>query len=404
MRNFAIVFTLLASALAAGSAGIDQLADGVIRPSAIPGMRESYLPIVFPSSHAANLIVLPNGDILCDYYSGLWENASDLGIVVARLAKGSNRWSKPVTADHKPGYAFQNPVLFQPPQGPLWLLHTSQKENAGEAEAEVYLLKSDDAGKTWGAPKILFTGGYYDRNPVVAAGNRWLLPMYRTPDRGATKNSLNDYASIQISDDRGKTWKSCDVPESKGLAQPNIVETAPGRFLAFFRSRYADWIYSSTSTDGCTWTSPKPTQLPNNNASTQMVRLRNGHLAIAFNNTQKSPQRGTKKGNAPRVPLTVALSVDNGATWPWVRDIDRGNPRAENPVPEKILGVAIPPEAKKKFDDHLDTYEYPAIVQDQDGAIHVAYSFHRRTMKHVIFAEDWIQRGDTVGVFKGDKK
>jgi hypothetical protein len=31
-------------------------------------------------------------------------------------------------------------------------------------------------------------------------------------------------------------------------------------------------------------------------------------------------------------------------------------------------------------------------------------SFHRRTMKHVIFAEEWIKEGDSVGVFKGDTK
>jgi len=216
------------------------------------------------------------------------------------------------------------------------------------------------------------------------------------------KNSAKDYCVIEVSDDQGKTWKACEVPESTGLAQPTIVETGPGQFLAYYRSRFADWIYSSTSKDGCAWTSPKPTQLPNNNASMQMVRLSNGHLAIAFNNPQKSQKRGTKKATSARVPLTVALSVDNGKTWPWVRDIDRGNPHGEPPVPEKILGVTIPPVAKKKFDDHLDTYEYPAIVQAQDGALHVAYTYHRRTMKHVIFKEDWIKQGDTVGVFKGD--
>jgi hypothetical protein len=50
--------------------GIESLADGRIRPASVGGLHEAYLPIAFPSSHAANLIALRNGDLLCTWYAG----------------------------------------------------------------------------------------------------------------------------------------------------------------------------------------------------------------------------------------------------------------------------------------------------------------------------------------------
>ncbi|HWB84217.1 MAG TPA: sialidase family protein [Bryobacteraceae bacterium] len=365
-------------------------------------MQEAYIPIIYPSSHAANLVLLANGDILCAYYSGRWENASDLAIAVARLRHGSNRWTAPENADHETGYAFQNPVLFQSPEGPVWLFHTSQKEQAGEALAEIYRQISNDNGYHWSDRKVAIPPSSYDRQPLVVAGSRWLMPMYYTP-RGQKKDVLKDYSAVQISQDRGETWKPCVVPDSGGLAQPDLVMLRPGRYLMFFRSRFADWIYRSTSTDACTWTKPEPTQLPNNNASMQAVLLNDGHLVMAFNNTQAKKNRDNVAGNAARVPLSVALSTDGGKTWPWVRDIEAGNLTLEPPVPNKISGVVLTQHEKDEFNDHLNTYEYPAILQAKDGRIYVAYSYHRRTIKCVNFEESWIKQGGTIGIFKGDK-
>jgi predicted neuraminidase len=379
------------------------MADGRFRESAIPGMREAYIPIVFPSAHAASLVELANGDVLCSYYSGRWENTSDLGVVVARLRKGSTEWTRPEVADHLEHYAFQNPVLFEAPGGPVWLFHTSQKEHAGEGKAEIYAVTSEDSGKSWSQRKLIFPPSVYDRQPMVVAGDRWLLPIYFTP-RKKKGDDILDYSAVQVSTDRGVTWKVCEVPESKGLAQPNVIALDSGHFVLYLRSRFADWIYQSTSTDGCNWTEPKPSQLPNNNASMQAVRLKNGHLVMAFNNTQKSIVRGTAAGRAKRMPLTVALSTDNGATWSWVRDIETGNKTPESPVPQVIAGVTLDEDERQKFNGHMNTYEYPAILQTASGEIMVAYSYHRRTVKAVIFSEGWIKEGGgSIGVFQGAK-
>jgi predicted neuraminidase len=226
--------------------------------------------------------------------------------------------------------------------------------------------------------------------------------MYYTPSRGITgEDALRNYSAIQVSTDRGLTWKECTVPESQGLVQPDVVKLSPGHFLAFFRSRWADWVYTSSSSDGCTWTVPAATQIPNNNSSIQVIRLNNGHLVIAFNNSQAATKRG-KSTTAPRWPLSVALSTDDGRTWPWVRDVETGNEMPITSTPDTIAGIDVTQE-RDSFFDHLYSYEYPTIVQTADGIIHMAYTFRRRTIKYVTFDETWIKGGRTSGVFKGDQ-
>ena len=401
MKHLAILSSLLLLASAARADRIADLADGRVRPSAAGDTAEAYVPIKLPSSHAANLLALPNGDLLCTWFSGTWENESDLGIVVSRLAKGSRQWTMPQVVTHKPGWAFQNPVLFFPPAGPLWLMHTSQKAGAGQAEARMYLLTSADMGATWSAPKLMFDQpGAFDRQRLIVTGDTWLLPMYFTPSFGITKDAEANYSVMKISRDKGKTWQECRVPKSDGLVQPDVIQLAPDRFVAFFRSRFADWVYKSVSPDGCAWSAPEATVIPNNNASIQVERLRNGHLVMAFNNTQAAPTKG-KPGRAARVPVSIALSVDEGKTWPWVRDVETGAEVSKEPVPETLAGVHLNAKQLKSFQDHTEAYEYPSILQTEDGAIHVAYTFRRRTIKYVRIGEDWIKKGGTAGVYKG---
>lgn len=223
-----------------------------------------------------------------------------------------------------------------------------------------------------------------------------------TPSRGITgDDALRNYSAIQVSTDRGVAWKQCTVPKSEGLVQPDVVEVSLGHLQAFFRSRWADWVYKSFSSDGCTWTAPVATQIPNNNSSIQVVRLSNGHLVIAFNNSQAATKR-ERSADAPRWLLSVALSTDGGRTWPWVRDVETGSEVPIESLPDVIAGVSIA-EEKESFFEHLYSYEYPSIIQTADGAIHMAYTFRRRTIKYISFDETRIKGGSTKGIFKGDR-
>jgi predicted neuraminidase len=393
--TIAVLFVVTATSRAFDSL-IDRLADGKIRPSSVEGLQVAYLPIVFPSSHSSNLLNLKNGDLVCAYYSGWWEDKSGVAIVISRLAKGSNQWTKPEIVAQQAGVAFENPVLFEPSAGVLWLFYTSQVADTGQSNAQVLYRISHDNGRNWSVGKILFAKpGSFDRQGVVVFRNEWLFPLYYTP-----RSDADNYSSVEVSVDTGNTWKECVVPDSNGLVQPDLVEVSPGHFLLFFRSRFADWVYVSHSENGCSWTSPQPTQIPNNNSSIQVARLSNEHLVIAFNNIQATTKRG-KPTDYARFPMSVALSVDGGKTWPWVRDVDVGQDVPQEKVPATMAGVDVS-DQQKAFFQHLFDYSYPSIIETPDGLIHMSYTFRRRTIKYASFDESWIKGGGTLGLFTGD--
>jgi predicted neuraminidase len=356
-----------------------KLSDGAVRPSSIKGVTEAYLPMIVNSAHAANLLALPNGDLLCTYYAGIYERGSGESIVLSRLPKGAKRWTEPVVVSYHADWANQNPLLFLAPDKTLWLFHTTQRGGHDQTKDLVYGLKSLDGGHTWSEPITVFSQpGLYTRQPLVVVDGQWLFPVYHSAGGSITSNAQKDHSYIEISADAGKSWKECDVAGSGGFVQMNIIPLSAGHLTAFFRSRYADWIYQSESSDGCTWTTPHATQLPNNNASIQATRLKDGHLVMIFNNTQ-AELKPEHADTASRRILSVALSEDDGKTWPWIRDIE--SPTLSQPI--------LPLEDAE--------YSYPSIIQSADGKLQAAFTFRRETIKCMSFREDWIKHGSTSG-------
>lgn len=356
-----------------------KLSDGVVRLAAEKGAKEAYLEMVVNSSHAANLLSLPNGDLLLTYYAGIYERGSGESIVLSRLPKGASKWTEPVVVSYHADWANQNPLLFLAPDGTVWLFHTTQRGGHDQTKDLVYALKSTDQGHTWSEPVTVFTQpGLYTRQPLVVFQNEWLFPVYHSAGGSITSNARKDHSYVEISKDSGTTWRECDVPGSDGFVQMNIILISSDHLIAYFRSRYADWIYASESSDGCTWTPPRATQLPNNNASIQATRLKNGHLVMIFNNTQAQLKPEHADTSSRRI-LSIAISEDNGKTWPWIRDLE--NPSISQPI--------LPLEDAE--------YSYPSVTQSPDGMIQVAYTFRRETIKHMTFTEDWIRHGSTMG-------
>ncbi len=355
---------------------IPNLADGLERFNANLQAAETYLPILYPSSHAANLYELKNGDVLCVWFSGTWEGSSDVGIVISRRPSGSRNWGPPVLIDRQPGASFQNPVLFQEPDGTVDLYHSTQQADAGEANAHVLHLVSKDNGVTWSKPALLFgKPGAFTRHPIVILQDgSWLLPLSFITSAGIGAGSETNYSATEISHDNGATWKECLMAGSPGKIQPSVISLAPGQLLAFFRSRASDFIYSSKSSDGCAWSPATATVLPNNNASVQAFRLHDGHLVMAFNNSSKNTANG-----ALRKPLSVALSLDGGATWPYVRNIEVGRP-----------GYGLAQQTPKQ--PGREEYSYPSIIQTRSGEILVAFTYRRQTIKVVSITEKWLRQ------------
>lgn len=371
---------------------------------------ERFLPTVYPQNHASNVMPLPDGDLLCAWFSGTQEGMSDISVYTSRLKAGATEWSDLRKMSEDPSRSEQNPILFPAPDGKLWLIWTAQK--SGHQDTAIVRRRiSDDNGQTWGPIDTLFdTPGTFVRQPVVVLSNGdWLLPVFYCVTRPGEKwVGDHDFSAVKISTDAGKTWSESVVPDSTGCVHMNIVQLPSGELVAVFRSRWADSVYMSRSSDnGRTWLPPWPTVLPNNNSSIQMTLLRNGHLAIVFNNisassatarrtslydeieddaeapvaaptlpAQRDPAGRTAFWGTPRAPMTMAVSEDGGRTWPYVRDLETGD------------GYCMTNNSTEKLNRE---YSYPSIKQGADGMLHITYTFFRQAIKYVRVPEAWVK-------------
>jgi predicted neuraminidase len=392
-------------------------ADGVLRRRE-GGGHTAYLPTPTVQCHAANLAWLPNGDLACVWFGGTQEGVSDITAYLSRMPSGGGRWLDPVPLSDDPTRSEQNPVLFTAPDGAVWLLYTAQL--AGNQDtSEVRRRVSRDGGATWEAPTVLLpatdAGGVFVRQPpVVLASGRILLPVFNCVTVPGEKWVGNeDTSSVWWSDDGGESWSEAPVPGSLGCVHMNILVRHDGSLWACFRSRWADHIWQTTSTDdGLTWAEPTPTELPNNNSSIQAVALPGGEVALVFNRSsaldaterrmslydeiddggvvdgldgpvvsEPSPDAGdgrrTAFWGAPRAPMTLGLSPDEGRSWPVQVDLETGD------------GYCMSNNSRDGVNRELS---YPSVLPGPDGDLHVAYTHHRRAIKHVHLPADVVDR------------
>jgi predicted neuraminidase len=406
--------------------------DGALKHA--DGADYAYLPAPTVQSHAANLLTLPDGRLGCVWFGGTQEGVPDISIWFSTLEPGSTQWTPAEQLSDDGTRSEQNPILFTAPdssgedssgqRGALWLLYTAQK--AGNQDtAEVRRRISTDSGRTWGPVETLFpaneTGGVFVRQlPVVLPAGRLIIPIFRcitTPGEKWVGNS--DDSAVMISDDAGATWREHVLPGSLGCVHMNIQPVADGSLLALFRSRWADSIYESRSTDdGTTWSEPVPTELPNNNSSIQFTALADGRLALVYNharaeeNTERrlslydeidddgladeqgqvaepvaseggaAPGGGAGERKAfwgtPRSPMTLAISEDSGRSWPIRRNLDVGD------------GYCL---SNNSRDGLNREYSYPSIHQGPDGALNIAYTYFRQAIKYVRVDPQWAYEG-----------
>jgi predicted neuraminidase len=362
-------------------------------------------------NHAAQLMVLPDGTLACVWFGGSMEGKADISVYMSRLGPGSGQWTPPVQLSNDAGRSEQNPILFPAPDGTLWLMHTAQI-SGNQDTAIVRRRISRDNGKTWGPAETMkdVPATTFVRHPIhVHTDGSWLLPAYYCHVLPGQKwDGSLDESYVLRSTDEGKSWQQHPVPESVGCVHMSIVAGAGGRVLGFFRSRWADNIYSTRSDDGGrTWAKPVQTVLPNNNSSIQALRLADGRLAMIFNASSaadaterraslydeleddgvpaSSAAAGTDKlqparrafWGAPRAPMTLALSEDDGHTWPWQRNLEVGD------------GYCMTNDSERGLNRE---YSYPSLRQSPDGALHVAYTVFRQHIRHARVMPDWVKQ------------
>lgn len=343
----------------------------------------------FPQCHAGTIIEQPNGDLVAAYFGGKHERNPDVCIWVNIKKNGSDKWSEPILAgdgvfnlgsedallagidstthdasmgpirsyhkgDNLKRKACWNPVLFQMPDGEIWLFYkigSSVKDWTG------WIVKSKDGGKTWSKREPLEKGfiGPVKNKPEII--NNRLICASSTEDKGWRLHfEILDLATGKwkyvgpIESGQAERTDQLGKQQNIFCIQPSILKLKDGGLQVLMRTRNSKIATSFSYDGGDTWSKVKLIDVPNNQSGTDAVTLKDGRHALIYNNFETL--KGTPKG--PRTPVSIALSKD-GTNWKHSITLE---------------------------DSPLGQYSYPAIIQGKDGSLHCIYTWRRFKMAY----------------------
>jgi predicted neuraminidase len=313
------------------------------------GMCENIFPVDRFSGevHASTLEIMSDGSILASWFGGSKEGKDDVAIWLSR--RSDHGWSDPKIVAKINEEPHWNPVLFDH-NGKTWLWFKVGKD---VHVWRTYLITSDDAGYTWSEPTEVIAGdiggrGPVKNKPICLSDGTILAPASIEIGKGenARWDAFVDHSNNAIQWNRSALVHYDHLNlRGEGVIQPTLWESQPGIVHMLLRSGDG-WINRSDSIDGGkTWCDAYPIDLPNNNSGIDLVRLNDGTLALLYNPISENW--------GERSPLTLALSMDNGQTWP----------------------VKIDLETEK------GEYSYPAIIA-RDHDLFMTYTNRRKTITY----------------------
>ncbi len=314
--------------------------------------------------HPASITELDNGDLYLVYYGGSGEYAADSGVYGARRRRGETTWSKPERIMPKPQSPEGNAVVWQGPDGLVWLFSVI-RPGATWSTSRIVVRTSRDGAKTWQEPAPLTTeaGTMVRGKPIVLKGGDYLLPIYH--ETGNDPEWVGpDTASLFLRyDAKTSRWTESNRIHSRlGNLQPAVAALTDSHLICYcrrggnYQPRTDGYLVRSESQDGGrTWSPGVDSAFPNPNAAVDLLRLHNGHLLLVYNDSMNR-----------RTPLTAALSTDGDKSYPHRRNLAEGS----------------------------GDFAYPYAIQTKDGKIHVVYTSERRSViNHAVFDESVLLPG-----------
>src|SRR5688572_8455738 len=282
----------------------------------------------FLQCHASTVLHVRDGNFLVAWFGGTHEKHDDVGIWLTKGKPGG--WSKPVEVAKLREDAHWNPVLFRQPDGIIVLYF---KVGKTIDHWETWYKTSSDNGETWTEAKELVVGdkggrGPVRNKPIILSDGTWLAPA--SDEKKGVWNAF-----VDRSEDGGKTWTASSffsvnrdsIPE-EGVIQPTLWESSPSNVHALLRSSAGVICRTDSKDYGKTWSPVYKTTLPNPNSGIDLTKLDDGTLVLVYN-------RDGKNWGARR-PVAVAVSSDNGTTWPTSIDLETGKEDDEFSYPSII--------------------------------------------------------------------
>jgi len=321
------------------------------------GFSLPHKELIFPvgdltSPHAPCIVELPDGELFAVWYA-LGPEGPVSAIWGSRKSRDAKEWSKPSLVNYSPGRSNKNPVLYFDKERGTLLLFWAEERRWHKWKRDMLRFKiSKDLGRTWDDARDVSNKfrGFLSRNhPLKLDDGRLLLPIY---------TDWNTSSAVIISKDGGLTWDGPRYILYLFGTQPTIIQRSDKNLFTLMRTGMPPRLawQAVSRNDGYDWTEQRTSRVDNPGASLEMVKLKNGHIALAFNDSKTT-----------RSEISLAISSDDGKTWSRGRMIDC-RPQNSNC--------------------------YPSIIQTEDGLIHVVYVYDGRSgIAHFVTNEEWI-RGD----------
>jgi predicted neuraminidase len=313
-------------------------------------------------SHVASLCEMPNGRLAAVWYAGSREGARDVAIFLATKDRGQSAWCTPraiLTPEraahelHRRVRKVGNPLIFADPTGKLWLLYVTISVG-GWAGSSLSLTTSTDGGLSWAPSQRLTLSPFFNISelvrgrPAPMSDGSWAVPIYH--------ECIGKFPELLELRDApaGPIATKARITGGRSGFQPALAVLSTNRALALLRdcSPRKRISIARTADAGRTWSPPQALELPNPDSGLSALRLSDGAILLAFNDSDKG------RGN-----LSLAVSADDGQTWRRIATLEE--------------------EAQAEF-------SYPYLLQTRDGMLHLLYTWKREAIKHVAFNAAWL--------------
>ena len=315
-------------------------------------------------AHSAN-VAIQEGRPIATWYAGTEEGHADVALFFSSF---DGQWTTPTpfveTADtaHKLKRHIRkigNPAIHVWPDQAIGIYFVTVSVG-GWAGSSINYVESTDGGKSWRKPKRLVTSPFLNLSTLVRAQPLALdngniqLPVYQ--------EFLGKFSEVLTLNRNQDVLHKQRLTRGRTAIQPALIST--GELTAQALLRYSGdaphRVQSSTTSDaGRHWTAPEKLIIANPDSAVAAINLGNGKMLAALNDTEDG-----------RFRLSLALAdTEKPDSWHVIRVIED---EPSDPT------------------SHEFEFSYPSLALEQDGTIHLVYTWNQTRIKHVRFNQAWL--------------